>query len=377
MNKIKESNDKNDIIENLPNDISDSFYFLPPSQVCEAIVDSLHYPAVIISSKGEVLYKNKNKQSPASGWRTGAALKRYVSGEIISDILKVKSGDYVAININNNCAAVFKINDFYFILFLSELEKNGVHIENLYNYMLCMPEKLFFERFEIQPDENNESIDEKRWKSYKKKFQKTYNDSMNSTMTLYSGFLRSKAYAEHEIFGVLENLKNASKKKNMGLVFKLDETKTQAKRYLSEFWFKCDPKDLGIILGTITFLCLQCGTRNKSGKTVIKIDAEKNQSIDSCLVTFGVKSDIAESELDVFFRTDVISDERALYLKTAKTLAMKYFWGIDVNKTEDGIAFRIFMHYSLPSMTFGDSMPCSSKDTVDAFIQFISSLLDE
>ena len=378
VNCVEKNTEKNIALEKqITKGLEDNdFYSLSPEKVCETIVDSLHYPTVLISLDGRILYKNKREASPVWNWRRGASLKTYVDKEIVFEILCVNIGDYISIIVNENRCAVFRIDNYLFILFLTELEKNGAHLKLLYEYFINIPEKNFFKHRNL---DNTDSLNEKQkslWTDFSKRFEKAYYFSMKSSVDIVSSVFRYKDIRDHEIVNILESLVNMTNNAQKNFVFKFDSGINERRKRCIEFWFKCFSEDIGALIGIIVFLCLQCSKRSRTGRTVIKLDCQKNENIDSCMVSFSVKSDITDSDVGLFFHSNEVLDERTLYFKTARSLALKNFWCVDAEKQGDILIFKLFIQYTVPNeWSFGDSCPQSTSSAVTAFSQFMDIIL--
>ncbi len=356
----------------------DDFYSLPAQKVCEIIVDSLHYPTVLVDLKGKIIYKNKREASPAWNWRRGASLKAYVDKETAFEISCVNIGDYISIPVNNNRCAVFRIDDYLFILFLSELEKNGAHLEILYDYLTNIPEKNFFKHRNLDKFDSLNDNQKELCQTFPLLFEKAYHLSIVASVDVFLSFVRYKGIRDHEIMNILERLVNMTNSNPKNFIFKFDSGIFERRKRCIEFWFKSFPEDIGALIGTIVFLCLQCSNRSRTGKTVIKLGCQKNENLESCMVTFSVKSSLTKSDVGLFFHSNEVIDERTLYFKTARSIALKNFWGVDAEKQGDNLVFKLFIQYTVPyKLSFCDSCPQSTSLAVKAFSQFMEIILGE
>ncbi len=338
-------------------------------EVFISLAANLHYPTVLMSWNGVIIYKNRKASDIRGKWRVGASIKNYLGDELFRNVMTTRKGEYVVAEFEEDKIAVLRFYDHYFLMFMSEFETNGAHIYSLYRYISNIPEKNFFVNRKLVP--KNTISEEKRLEceSFRRKFKHFYKEIKIFSSGPHYPYSKKVLEKEHDIVDVLIHLAESinNKQVNFGCKFSLE------KRY--DFFVNCSSKDIGVVFGILVFLSLQCSSARKP---VIRFNFEKKEKPYSCRVSLSLKSDMTQEDIERYFLSDELVDERSLYFQTVKNLAAKYFWGLGVEKKGDNIEFYLkIVNSRSKDLWFHDSASYAAVQATFAFEDFISLLFGE
>lgn len=347
----------------------EEFYNEEDVETYISLAANLHYPTVLIEWNGNILYKNPKADKIRGKWRKGSNLKTYVGASLFNNIMATKKGEYVAVLVDDEKIAILRFDDYYFLMFMSDFEINSDHIFILYNYISCIPEKNFFVNRKLVPKENFSEKQISDYETFRRKFEHFYKDVKSCYEDIQCAYMRKSLEKEHDIVDVIMKISDFINRKsyNFSCRFSLE------KRY--DYYVNCSSKDLGLILGLLVFLCLQCSCTRKPA---VRVTFEKKQKPYSCLLSFSVKSKLTEEDIEKLFLSEELIDERSLYFQTARNMTAKYFWGLGVKKSDDQIIFYLKIVTSRSKdMWFHDSSSMEAVNTMFSFEEFMDLLLGD
>ena len=321
--------------ENAIGCVSD-FRDMEEEEVFISLASCLHHPTILINYGGNIVYKNRRVSNLYSKWRVGSNLKNYVDYTIFKSAMQLKNGDYFCSTYDGEHVAFLRFGKYYFMMYLLGFEVNSNHVFALFHYISCIPEKNFFVNRKLVSKENMSVEQIEKCDKFRKRFEKFYDGFKTFTMDTKEFYTNSIPDKEHDIVDVLLQLVNRINGKHYDFSCRFDLAERD------DYYVDCTSKDLGALFGVIFFLALQCSS---SKKPVINIGFEKKDNPYFCCVKISVKSDMTKEDVERYFESFELVDERSLYFQTASNMASKYFWGLgaDIN---DG-----FMVFSLKIVT--------------------------
>lgn len=339
------------------------------NEIYISLAANLHYPTVLVGWNGKILYKNRKVVGVSGKWRVGSNLKAYMDDEDFRNAMSVKRGEYTTFLIGNEEITVLRFDNYYFLVFMAEFEHNSAHVYSLYNYISNIPDKNFFVSRRLVPKENLSEEITLRCEEFKKRFEHFYRDVKALTEDMSFSEVEKTSEREHNLVNVLENLEDYinCKNFNFGCKFRKEDG--------ADYFVNCCSKDLGVILGLLVFLALQCSS---SRKPVLLFDFKKKEKPYSCRLSLSVRSSVTESEIEKYFHSEIIEDEKTLYFQTLKALASKYFWGVGIERKDEQIElFLKIVSCSDADSWFHDSSSYGGFMAVSAFGEFIRIIFGE
>ena len=145
-------------------------------EVYISLAANLHYPTVLVGSGGKIIYKNSKAANRCRKWRVGSNLKAYVENLDYKSIMGVKIGDYTVFSNDGDSILVLRFDDFYFLMFVLEFERNVAHFDSLYNYISNIPENNFFANRKLVPKKAMSPEKQKECEAFASKFEYFYKE---------------------------------------------------------------------------------------------------------------------------------------------------------------------------------------------------------
>lgn len=296
------------------------------------LVANLHYPTILIGCDGAIVYKNRSATEKRGKWRVSSNLRAYMDDALFYALMATKIGGYVAASLDGEKIAILRFERYYLLIFMSDFELNSEHINTLYDYVTCIPEKNFLENRKLVPKEYLSPDEALKYESFRRKFYRYYKYTRDCFADFNTASFKNGDEKEHNIVDFLERIMWFINQREYNFSCRFHTEKR------NDFFVKCSSLDLGSIFGTLVFLSLQCSCTKKPS---IRFSLEENKKPCSCILSLSAKSDLTESEVEKYFLSDELIDERSLYYQTLKSMVSKYYWGFGVAKVEERLVFSL------------------------------------